>query len=261
MAAVPLFAIVGSMVLFFWAVTKSARAFVLRRRDAESREALAEQANNLLTGVAATFAFFVGFAISASWGAVTTAQTAVERQATAVSQMAWQLGNIGNRAQSVALMEKLGAYVSAVTTEDRVALIKGTSARMPSAAALDRFETALYAYADEPTVNDRQASALVAAASDVSTAGAGVAAVANRALPRPLFVLLMVVGVLASILMGISTVTYAQPSLIFIWCLIPAVSITTVIALAYPFAMRSGGTTAPMQAVAEQLAGEPIPTG
>lgn len=260
-AAVPLWAIVGTMVLFFWAVTKTARQFVLRRRDADSREALAEQANNLLTGVAATFAFFVGFAISASWGAVTTALTAVERQATAVSQMAWEINNIRDRAESAALMDKLSAYASAVADEDRAALVKGATTQLPSATALDRFETALHTYADGPMATDRQASALVAAASEVSSTGAGVAAVANRTLPRPLFVLLMVVGVLSSILMGISTVTYTRPSLIFIWCLIPAVSITTVIALAYPFAMRSGGTTAPMQAVAGQLAGELTPSG
>lgn len=260
-AAVPLWVIVGTMVLFFWAVTKTARQFVLRRRDAEAREALAEQANNLLTGVAATFAFFVGFAISASWGAVTTALTAVERQATAVNQMAWEINNIRDRAESAALMDKLSAYATAVANDDRAALVKGTADRLPSAAALDRFETALHAYAEGPKTTERQSVALITADAEVSKAGAGVEAVASRALPRPLFVLLMVVGVLSSILMGISTVTYSRPSLMFIWCLIPALSITTVIALAYPFAMRSGGTTAPMQAVAGQLAEERTPTG
>lgn len=53
--------------------------------------------------------------------------------------------------------------------------------------------------------------------------------------------------------MGISTVAYSRPSLMFLWCLIPAVSIATVVALAYPFALRSGVTLAPMQMVVEQL--------
>lgn len=66
----PLPVVIVVAVLFFWAVTKAARKFVLRSRSVEEREALAEQSNHLLTGVAATFAFFVGFAISASWGAV-----------------------------------------------------------------------------------------------------------------------------------------------------------------------------------------------
>ena len=173
--------------------------------------------------------------------------------------MAWQLGNIGDRAQSVALMEKLGAYVSAVTTEDRVALIK---AQAPAChhAALDRFETALYAYADEPTVNDRQASALVAAASDVSTAGAGVAAVANRALPAAFRTpdggrsagldpdgnqhrdLRAAVADLHLV---------SDPGGVDHDGDRPGLSLRDAV----------GGTTAPMQAVAEQLAGEPIPPG
>lgn len=253
--ALPLWAIIGVLVLFFWAVTKAAREFVLRRHTEEEREVLAEQANNLLTGVAATFAFFVGFAISASWGAVTTALTAVERQATAVHQMAWELNNIPDKTESAALMDKLRVYATVVANEDSESLVNGSTTQMPSAAALDEFENALHNYAYGPKAPERQAAPLVAAASEVSTAGAGVEAVANRALPRPLFILLMVVGVLSSVLMGISTVTYKRPSLIFIWCLIPAVSITTVVALAYPFAMRSGGTLAPMQTVATELAG------
>ena len=101
---------------------------------------------------------------------------------------------------------------------------------------------------------ERQAAALTAAASTLSTSSAAVAVVANRALPRPLAGLLLVVGVLTSVLMGISTVIYSRPSLILVWCLIPAVSITTVLALAYPFATRSGGNLMPIRAVAEQLA-------
>lgn len=252
--SLPLGVILAAMVLFFWLVTKAAREFVLRRRDVEAREALSEQANNLLTAVAATFAFFVGFAISASWGAVTAAQSAVEQQATAVHQMAWELNNITDRTQSAALLEKLKVYATAVADQDAAALRKGDTSHMPSAVPLDQFENALHAYAYGPNAAERQATPLISAASAVSTSGAAVEAVANRALPRPLIILLMVVGVLSSILMGISTVSYSRPSLIFIWCLIPAVSITTVVALAYPFALRSGVTLAPMRTVAEQLA-------
>ena len=143
--SLPLWAIVAALLVFFWAVTIAAREFVLRRRDVEAREALADQANSLLTGVAATFA-------------------------------------------------------------------------------------------------------------NLSSASAGVAAVASRSLPRPLAALLIIVGVLTSILMGITTVIYRRPSLIFVWCLIPAVSITTVLALAYPFALRSGANLEPMRAVVQYLA-------
>lgn len=253
MVTLPLWAITAAFMLFFWAVTMAARVLVLRRRDAETREQLAEQANNLLTGVAATFAFFVGFAISASWGAVTAAQAAVERQATAVHQMAWELNNITDRAESTALMDKLKVYANTVANEDDDHLIKGSTAHMPSAVPLDDFENALHAYAFGPKAPERQAGTLVTAATEVSSAGAVVEAVANRSLPRPLAALIIVVGVLAAVLTGISTVVHRRPSLIWIWCLIPALSITTVIALAYPFALRSGGPLMPMRTVAEQL--------
>lgn len=250
----PLWVVVASAVLFFWVVTKAAREFFLRSRGVEDREALAEQSNHLLTGVAATFAFFVGFAISASWGAVTAAQLAVEQQATAVHQMAWELDNIPDRTASAALMDKLKVYAASVAEEDHKLLAKGSNEHLPSHVPLDQFQKALHAYAYGPQAPERQATTLIAAASAVGAAGAAVEAVANRALPGPLFSLLMVVGVLSSILMGISTVAYSRPSLMFLWCLIPAVSIATVVALAYPFALRSGVTLAPMRTVAEQLA-------
>lgn len=249
----PLFVIVAVLVAYFWVVTKAAREVVLRRRDAEAREALADQANKLLTAVAATFAFFVGFAISASWGAVTAAQGAVEQQAAAVHQMAWELNNIPDRAVSAALKDKLRVYANTVVSEDAGVLRKGNLATLPSQQALDSFENDLLAYALGPNAQDRQASTLLSASSAVSTSSATVAALAKRELPAPLFALLLLVGTLASILMGISTVSYARPSLSFIWCLIPAVSIATVLALAYPFAVRSGVTLAPMQSVVAQL--------
>lgn len=256
----PLIVIVIALVAFFWLVTKAAREFVLRRRDADAREALADQANKLLTAVAATFAFFVGFAISASWGAVTAAQTAVEQQAATVHQMAWELNNIPDRAVSAALRDKLRVYADTVVGEDARELRKGNLAVLPSAQPLDRFENDLLAYALGPTAPERQASTLLSSASALNNASATVSAVANRSLPNPLLTLLIIVGMLASILMGISTVSYDRPSLMFLWCLIPAVSIATVLALAYPFAIRSGVTLAPMQAVTQQLAA-PSPSG
>jgi len=252
--SLPLWAIAAGLMLFFWGVTLAARGVVLRRRDPEAREALAEQASNLLTGVAATFAFFVGFAISVSWGAVTAGQVAVEQQAVAVRQMAWQLNNIADRSESAALVQKLRTYATTVAEEDDNLLIRGKTVGMPSAAPLDAFETALYAHLNGPRAAQWQTSTLVSAASNLSSASAGVAAVASRSLPRPLAALLIIVGVLTSILMGITTVIYSRPSLIFVWCLIPAVSITTVLALAYPFALRSGANLEPMRAVVQYLA-------
>lgn len=77
--AVPLWAIMAALLLLFSAVIFTARRIVRRRCADDTCEEIAEQANGLATGLAATFAFFVGFAITVTWGAVSTGQAAVEQ--------------------------------------------------------------------------------------------------------------------------------------------------------------------------------------
>jgi tetrahydromethanopterin S-methyltransferase subunit E len=62
--ALPPVAIAAVLFVVFAAVSALTRRVVRRRFGEEVREELADQANNLLTGVSATFAFFIGFAIS-----------------------------------------------------------------------------------------------------------------------------------------------------------------------------------------------------
>ena len=81
----------------------------------------------------------------------------------------------------------------------------------------------------------------------------GVAATAQWSLPDLMFALLMITGVIAAIVVGIETAVSNRPILTFVWCVIPALSITVVIALAYPFAHSLGVNLAPLQAVAEDL--------
>ena len=247
--------IAAVLLLVFGAVSYLSRVLVRRRRLEEAREELAEQARNLFISVAATFAFFVGFSITVTWGAVTAAQSAVEQQAAAIKQMNWELNNIPDRAVSAELTEKLRTYVRAAANDDREFLISGKTAELPSAAALDRFENALHAYVYRPQVPDRVATPLGAAASAMETASANVLAVASRAIPRPLAALLVVIALLGCVIVGITTVNYRRPLLTFLWCVIPALSIAVVLALAYPFALRSGATLAPLQAVANNQFG------
>ena len=251
----PLWSIIAVLFVAFSGVSLAARWFVRRSRDDEAREAASEQAKGLLTGVAATFAFFVGFAINVTWGAVTAGQIAVEQQAAAVHQMAWDLDNIADRPAAAALTDKLRVYATTVVERDGEFFRNGAAGELPSAVALDAFENALFAYVNGPApkIAPWQASTLTSGASAISSASAAVEAVANRALPRPLAGLLVAVGVLSTIVMGVTTVVYRRPTMIYIWCLIPAMSITVVLALAYPFAVRSGSNLAPMRAVVEHL--------
>lgn len=250
----PLWVIGASLFVIFSAVSLGARRFVREHRDDQGRVDASEQANSLLTGMAATFAFFVGFAINVTWGAVTAGQIAVEQQAAAVHQMSWEIDNITDRAEADALMDKLKAYAVTAADQDGAFLAKGKAVNLPSARPLDGFEKAVHAYVSGPKAPSWQVSPLVSGASAVNSAAAGVSAVANRAVPRPLVVLVVTVGVLASIVMGITTVAHSRATLIYVWCVIPALSITVVLALAYPFALRSGANLAPLRVVAEQLA-------
>lgn len=253
--ALPLPAVAAGLLMFFCAVAVGVRRFVVRRCGEGVRSELVEQANNLLTGVAATFAFFIGFAISISWGAVSASQSAVEQQAAAVQTMAWELRNITDPSASTALLGKLTEYARAASVDDAGLLARGQVADLPSAGALNEFEDALNAYAYGPGA--ARSDSLVRAASGLISSSAAVSAVANRALPRALGMLLLIVAVLVTVVMGITTVTSGRSTMVFVyvWCLIPALSLTVVLALAFPFALRSGMTLAPLRTVANSLGG------
>ena len=250
----PLWVILAVLLVFFGVVIFAARRLVLRRCSNDTCEDLVEQAKNLLTGLAATFAFFVGFAITVTWGAVATGQVAVEQQAASIQQMAWRLNNIADKAESRALMDKLTTYTTTAATEDDAFLVRGGTANLPSAVPLDRFEDALHIYAFGSTAAPQEVNSLVTGAATVGTNAATVAAVAKRTLPGVLAILLVVSGVLVALVMGIMTASSTRPILMYVWAIVPALSITVVIALAFPFAHRIGVNLAPLQAVAENLA-------
>lgn len=250
----PLWAISSVLLVFFGAVALGARSLVRGWLSEKDRADLADEATRLLTGLAATFAFFVGFAITVTWGAVSAGQSAVEQHASALKQMSWSISNLQNRDESAMLMAKLRAYANSAANDDAADLARGDTTALPSAASLDNFETALHAYAYGPTALGPEVSSLLRAGSTVSGTSAEISAVAQRNLPGVLAVLLMVCGVLVAGVTGISTVTARYPVLMYVWCLIPALSITVVIALAFPFAGRLGVDLAPLNSVAQQLA-------
>lgn len=252
--ALPLPAVAAILLVVFCAVAVAARRAVAARCGDHARAELVEQANNLMTGISATFALFIGFAISICWGAVAAGQSAVEQHSAAVQTMAWELRNIPDKPASSALLDKLARYAQTAADEDVAFLARGEATGLPSGASLDDFENSVNAYAGGP--GSARADSLLRAASEVISSSAAVAAVASRGLPRPLAVLLLIVGILVTALMGVTTVTSSRSSMVFVyvWCLIPAMSLTVVWALAYPFALRSGITVAPLRAVAQHLA-------
>lgn len=251
--ALPLWLIVAVLLVFFCGVIFTARWLISRQCGEDAREELVDQAKSLLTGLAATFAFFVGFAITVTWGAVSAGQVAVEQQAASIQQMAWKLNSITNQGESTALMDKLRTYALTAATEDDPYLIRGDTTNLPSTIPLDHFEDALHTYAFGPTAAPQEVNSLVTAAATVGTNSATVSAVAQRSLPGVLTTLLLTSGVLVAVVMGIMTVTSRRPALMYVWALVPALSLTVVIALAFPFAHGIGVNLAPLQAVAGNL--------
>ncbi|CAB4343668.1 unannotated protein [freshwater metagenome] len=252
--SVPIWVVAVVLLAFFVAVTVVARAVVTRRCGDASREELADEAVRLLTGLAATFAFFVGFSITVTWGAVAAGQAAVEQQSSAIQQMNWSLNNIPDKVTSAELRQKLRLYATTAAYENADDLARGDTSHLPSAIPLDRFQDALHTYAFGPIVPKAEVSSLVSAAATLGATSAAVSAVAHRTLPDLLAILLLVTGLLVAGVMGVSTVTARHPVLMLVWCVIPALSITVVVALAFPFASGIGVDLAPLQSVAQQLA-------
>ena len=252
--SVPIWVVAVLLLAFFVAVTLVVRAVVTSRCGDSSREELANEATRLLTGLAATFAFFVGFAITVTWGAVAAGQAAVEQQSSAIQQMNWSINNIPDKEESAILREKLRLYATTAAYENTDYLARGEPSNLPSAIPLDRFQDALHIYAFGPKAPKAEVSSLVSAAANLGSTAAAVSAVAQRTLPDLLAVLLLVTGVLVAGVMGVSTVSARHPVLMLVWCVIPALSITVVVALAFPFASGIGVDLAPLQSVAQQLA-------
>ena len=251
--AVPVWAIAAFLFLFFAAVMLIARAIATRRCSEESAEKLSDESARLLTGLAATFAFFVGFAITVTWGAVSAGQAAVEREAGAVRNMNWAVNNIPDRAESAQLRTKLATFTEAAAYRDKADLARGDTTNLPSAVPLDEFQDALHIYAFGPRASPSEVTSLVTAARTLGTESAAVSAVAQRSLPTLVGVLLMASGLILAVVMGVSTVNARHPALMLVWSLVPALSITVVIALSSPFSKGIGVSLAPMQTVSQQL--------
>ena len=252
---IPLVLIAVALFTFFAALTVLARAVVTRSFSALGREEIARDATRMFTGLAATFAFFIGLSITITWGAVAEGQRAIDQQSAAIQQMEWRIANLTDGAKAAALMGELKPYAMAAAYEDGDYLARGSTDNLPSEIPLDRFQDELHNYAFDPTAPRAESSSLMNSGAAVATASATVSAVSHRNLPPVVALLLLVTGVLVACVMGVSMVNSRHSALMFIWCAVPALSITVVIALEFPFAGGIAVNLEPLQSVAQQLAG------
>jgi hypothetical protein len=249
----PVQAIALALFLMFSAVAVGARWIIRARLTEEGGKQLADEAVHLLTGLAATFAFFVGFAINVTWSAVSAGQAAVEQHAAAIKQMSWTIGSMNDKVEAARLLDKLRSYTLSIVNDDREELARGDTASLPSDAMLNEFGDAVHDYAFRQAGVGPESTSLLRDSASVGGTSAAVAAVAERNPPRILLALLLISGGIVAGVMGITAVTSRFPALMFVWCLIPALSITVVIALIFPFARPIGVDLVPLNSVAQQL--------
>ena len=252
-ATTPSWLLAVALFAFFVAVGSACRWIVVKRCTEDRREELAEQAARLLTGLAATFAFFIGISVTITWGAVSAGQAAVEAQASRAQQLSWSLNNIENQQAAKPLVRDLRNYLAAAANEDRPYLSNGNAANRPSGALLDKLQVAVHKYAYLGSTPQSEASGIVSAASALSTADASVTAVADRTLPELIILLLLLTATINTAVMGISAANTRRPILFALWCLIPALSITVVLALDSPFAGDISISLAPLDSLAQHV--------
>lgn len=228
LVSVPPWAIILALFLLFVGISVGCRTLVVRRCSDDRRAELAEHAGKLVTGMAASFAFFVGFAITMTWGAVSAGQAAVEDQAARAQQLVWVVGNISDEEAAHSILEELHTYLVTAANQDGPHLAGGDTRNLPSTKPLDTLQDSIHGYAFGPDSADPEVSGLVDAAADLNAAAASVSAVARRSLPPLVAVLLLVAGGLLAAIMGVSTAMISRPLFLPVWCLLPALAITVI---------------------------------
>lgn len=199
------------LLAVFGLVCFAARGLVLRRCDEAGTR---RSGKSLLTGVAATFAFFVGFAISIGWGAVSAAQ-GMSSSGDGDPADGARVRNMPDQSQSRSLLDKLTAYAQTAADQDPQLLAQGVTVetpRLPLTPRRSRPRCIRIRTSSPGRATARMTTALT------TLAGVLVATSPQwriEALPQPLAALFLV-GVLVSAAMGISTVTYGRRSMIFV---------------------------------------------
>lgn len=206
----------------------------------ERRAQVEEHAGKLLSVFGATFAFLIGFAITITWSAVGAGQDAVDLQASSAQQLSWATSEIQDKAGADEVNRNLRNYLNTVVDKDGPALAAGEFSALPSAESFDTLQNSVHKVAYGGKNTDPEANGMVSAAASLTAAQSKVTAVAQRALPPILIVLIVLSGTLLAVTVGLSALTVKPPYLMYAWAFLAAVSVAVVLMLDFPF---SGGIT------------------
>lgn len=252
--ATPAWVMILVCFIIFAAVCTLSRWLVRRHTTDERREEIADYAGSLISGLAATFAFLVGFAITMTWGAMNAGQDAIDSLAASSQQLSWSSSNIADKAGAAEVNADLTAYLNAFVAGDAEALASGNVPPLPSAEKFDKLQDGVHSVAYRGGDSVPEASGLVTAAAALTAAQSKVTAVAQRALPPLLLVLILLSGALLAIGMGTAAATVERPTLMYGWAFVAALSLTMVLLLDYPFGGDISVNLAPVAQVAQAVA-------
>jgi len=226
--------------VFFAAISAGCRFALSRVASPERSAELEDYAGKLLSVFGATFAFLVGFAVTITWSAMSAGQDAVDLQASSAQQLSWATSEIQDKAGADEVNRNLRNYLNTVVDKDGPALAAGEFSALPSAESFDTLQNSVHKVAYGGKNTDPEANGMVSAAASLTAAQSKVTAVAQRALPPILIVLIVLSGTLLAVTVGLSALTVKPPYLMYAWAFLAAVSVAVVLMLDFPF---SGGIT------------------
>ena len=240
LSALPPWLMIAIGFVFFAAISAGCRFALIGLASPERSAQLEGHADKLLGVFGATFAFLVGFAITITWSGVGAGQDAVDLQASSAQQLSWAASEIQDKAGADEVNRNLRNYLNTVVDKDGPALAAGEFSALPSADTFDTLQNSVHRVAYGGGNTDPEASGMVSAAASLTAAQSKVTAVAQRALPPILIVLIVLSGTLLAVTVGLSALTVKPPYLMYAWAFLAAVSVAVVLMLDFPF---SGGIT------------------
>ncbi len=231
----PTWSIVILCAAGFSIVTFGTREIVKRRATPERQDDLVELAKTMNGPTGTTLAFLIGFAVTITWGAMSAAQTSVEKVASSAQQISWLTENLQDRAEARVINRDLSQYLVTIANQDRAKLASGDMVQLPSFDELDTLERDVHLVGKSGTTANPESGPLLSAAANLTGAQADLNAVARRQLPAVVLWLLLFTATLSAAVMGIVAVKVRRPYLILGWAIVAATGISVVLSLYNPF--------------------------
>jgi hypothetical protein len=235
----------------FLATVSGGTRHLVRRAKVSTEQS--DYADGIVGPLGAIFAFLVAFAITMSWSAINTGQTAVDLQASSAQQVAWSTKAIRDKAGATEVVDNLRAYLEAVVAEDVSSFVRGKSSNLPSTARYDQLQDSIHAVAYRDGTSIPEANGMVSAAQAMTGARGSLQAVALRSVPVFLLCLIAIAATALSVVMGFVASTVERPGLMYLWSFVAGLAVAVVLTLSSPFGAGVGVELAPLAEVAKSL--------